>query len=131
MSSPGKNKRNKLRQKGKGSSQLGVCSCTKCNYSVAHKRGVPCTSLICPNCNIPLIRQTHSIDSNKQQGTNKNTINSSFPIVNTETCIGCGACVDICPSEAIHLENNKAKITTTNCKNCKACVNACPVGAIS
>ena len=33
------------------------CICTNCNYGELHKRGVPCFSLACPDCNIPLIRK--------------------------------------------------------------------------
>ena len=33
------------------------CICTSCQYEVPHQRGVPCFSLTCPECNIPLIRK--------------------------------------------------------------------------
>ena len=51
-------------------------------------------------------------------------------IVDKETCVGCGACVAICPVGAISLED-KACIDADSCIGCGACVNACPVGAIS
>lgn len=51
-------------------------------------------------------------------------------IVDKETCVGCGACVAICPVGAISLED-KAHIDADACIGCGACVNACPVGAIS
>ena len=51
-------------------------------------------------------------------------------IVDKETCVGCGACVAICPVGAISLED-KAHIDADSCIGCGACVNACPVGAIS
>ena len=51
-------------------------------------------------------------------------------IVDKETCVGCGACVAVCPVGAISLED-KAHIDADACIGCGACVNACPVGAIS
>ncbi|MDD3321961.1 MAG: 4Fe-4S binding protein [Paludibacter sp.] len=142
MFGKGQNQRNKFQQRGMGSTSFGVCSCPKCNYSVTHQRGVPCTTLICPNCNIPLVRQDKSENSksnnsnnsnniNKQQVPNKTTKIKDFPKIDTELCIGCGTCVDKCPSEAIHMEDGKAKITIANCKKCRACVSVCPVGAIA
>lgn len=131
MSGRGRNQRNKINKFSKGTSKFGICTCPQCNYSVTHKRGVPCFTLLCPKCNIPLIKQAQSENCNKHQITNTDTKISNFPIINTELCIGCGACIDICPVEAIYLENGKAKLTTSKCKKCKACVNACPVEAIT
>ncbi len=35
----------------------GQCVCPKCGYSVPHERGVPCSSLKCPECNVNLERK--------------------------------------------------------------------------
>ena len=127
----GKNQRHKLLQRGTLTSPFNVCSCPQCHYSVPHKRGIPCFTLICPECNIPLIRQDPSESKNIQQVPVENAKISNFPIIDTELCIGCGTCVDKCPSEAILLVEGKAKITIANCKKCRICVNSCPVGAIT
>ena len=50
--------------------------------------------------------------------------------VDTQKCTGCGLCVDICPVNAIKVENEKAVISD-ECVGCGACVGQCPVGAIS
>ena len=50
--------------------------------------------------------------------------------INKETCTGCGACVDICPVDAIKVENDKAEISDA-CVECGVCVNQCPVEAIT
>lgn len=47
----------------------------------------------------------------------------------TEQCIGCGACVDVCPFGAIVMQDGKAFITEA-CTACGACIDVCPVGAI-
>ncbi|MEA5026360.1 Ferredoxin [bioreactor metagenome] len=52
--------------------------------------------------------------------------------VNKEVCIGCGACVGVCPVEAIKLDDDgKAGVDELSCIDCGACVATCPVGAIS
>ena len=45
-------------------------------------------------------------------------------------CTGCGACVDMCPVNAIKMENGKAKVSD-DCIECGACLNVCPSEAIS
>jgi ferredoxin len=45
-------------------------------------------------------------------------------------CTGCGNCVDVCPVEALSIENEKA-VVNDECIDCGACVNTCPEGAIS
>lgn len=35
----------------------GNCVCPRCGYSVSHERGVPCSSLKCPKCNVNLERK--------------------------------------------------------------------------
>lgn len=51
-------------------------------------------------------------------------------VVDEETCIACGACVDTCPVEAITM-NEKAKVNPDTCTECGTCVDECPVDAIS
>jgi len=40
---------------GKGPS--GYCVCEKCDYKTPHQRGIPCSTLKCPTCNINLKRE--------------------------------------------------------------------------
>lgn len=55
------------------------------------------------------------------------------PVVNTEICIGSGACINACPEKDIlGLVNGKAKtINASRCVGHGACFHACPVQAIS
>jgi ferredoxin len=50
--------------------------------------------------------------------------------IDKKKCIGCGDCLDVCPVEALSLENEKA-VVNDECIDCGACVNTCPEGAIS
>jgi NAD-dependent dihydropyrimidine dehydrogenase PreA subunit len=50
----------------------------------------------------------------------------------TDTCIGCGMCVEVCPHEVFFIENRKSRIIDRDaCMECGACAKNCPVGAIS
>ena len=47
----------KGRNKGGGFGKGGLCVCASCGYSEPHERGVKCTTLRCPSCGKPLIRE--------------------------------------------------------------------------
>ena len=48
------------------------------------------------------------------------------PIVNSNDCIACEVCIEICPFNVINMEDGKAKINYETCSNCRIC----QVGAI-
>jgi len=45
-------------------------------------------------------------------------------------CTGCGLCIDICPFDAVTLEDSLAHIDLNKCTVCGACVDACEFDAI-
>ena len=45
-------------------------------------------------------------------------------------CDGCNACVPVCPTKAITLNEGKAKIDPFQCNGCGACIPVCPKEAI-
>ena len=47
----------------------------------------------------------------------------------TEKCVGCGACISVCPFSALVIEDNKA-VALSSCTLCGLCVDACGFGAI-
>lgn len=51
-------------------------------------------------------------------------------MVDIKKCITCGACVAICPVEAIKIVDGKAKIDPKKCIKCGSCSQFCPVSAI-
>lgn len=52
--------------------------------------------------------------------------------LDTDTCIGCGMCVTVCPHRIFELEKKKAVIRDFDaCMECGACAQNCPVEAIS
>ncbi len=50
--------------------------------------------------------------------------------VNRRKCIGCGICVDSCPTGAMTIKAGKAWIDTAKCIRCGTCQTICPVKAI-
>ena len=46
--------------------------------------------------------------------------------INPETCVGCGACKDTCPVEAISQDGEKCKVNPDACVDCGACEGVCP-----
>jgi ferredoxin len=50
--------------------------------------------------------------------------------VDETRCMGCGACLQVCPSNAIRLVDDQARIDAALCNDCRACVQACPSDAI-
>lgn len=52
-------------------------------------------------------------------------------MVDKDKCIGCGACMQLCPVGAISFdEDGKAKIDPNTCIKCGTCEASCPVQAI-
>ena len=55
----------------------------------------------------------------------------SFPVINTQLCNGCQACVDICPDGVYEMRDGKAVvIAAEDCSGCEACIPVCLVDCI-
>lgn len=52
------------------------------------------------------------------------------PIIEEETCVACGVCMDSCDVSAISVDDY-AVIDDGKCVGCAGCIAVCPVGAIS
>ena len=50
--------------------------------------------------------------------------------ISKEECIGCGACVDVCPFGALSLVDDIA-VVNDQCNACGACLDACPAEVLS
>ncbi|MCD8018761.1 MAG: 4Fe-4S binding protein [Clostridiales bacterium] len=50
--------------------------------------------------------------------------------IRTEKCVGCGACIAVCPSKAIYMKPGwKSEVEGAKCKSCGRCVEICHKGA--
>ena len=52
------------------------------------------------------------------------------PYVETDLCVGCGACAKICAHNGPQIENKKCRIDQNNCVGCGRCIAVCPKDAI-
>jgi len=51
--------------------------------------------------------------------------------MNSDKCIGCGRCLEVCPHQVFAINNNKAKfINFDSCMECGACAKNCPTAAL-
>ena len=54
------------------------------------------------------------------------------PTVDSDKCIGCGECVEVCPVEVFELEDEKAvPANADECLGCESCVEVCEQAAIT
>lgn len=73
---------------------------------------------------VPVKSKVHVLCSSTDKGAvaRKNCDNA---------CIGCMKCVKVCNFDAIHVEDNLARIDYSKCTSCGLCVYECPTGAIN
>jgi ferredoxin len=65
------------------------------------------------------------------EGIEKYPIPSVFiAFVDQDRCVGCGTCHDVCPADAISVDEI-AKVDPKRCTGCGFCVNQCPRGALT
>ena len=66
----------------------------------------------------------------KQRGVEVHT--GSLVELDSELCIDCGACVSVCPTSAIHNnEDLSVTINQSKCIQCAICIDSCPRFAIT
>jgi nitroreductase/Pyruvate/2-oxoacid:ferredoxin oxidoreductase delta subunit len=52
-------------------------------------------------------------------------------VIEAKKCIGCGLCVEVCPSETISMQEGKAVVSGDRSLSCGHCAAVCPVDAIT
>ncbi len=51
-------------------------------------------------------------------------------IIKENMCDFCGACVAVCPPDAIELREAEIRIDEDTCTDCKLCVYVCPIDTL-
>ena len=55
-----------------------------------------------------------------------------IPEVDADKCVGCGECVEVCPTDVYELQNEKSVVVNEEeCVGCESCVEVCEEGAIT
>jgi electron transfer flavoprotein alpha subunit len=57
-------------------------------------------------------------------------MNEEPQILISDSCNGCGLCLEVCPYNSIKFKDKKA-IINEDCQFCRACIDVCPEGAIN
>ncbi len=71
------------------------------------------------------------VDLFKERGVYTEKITEGIEL-DEESCLDCGACISLCPTEALKLsEDDSLLLDKEECIYCQACVPACPVDALS
>jgi ferredoxin len=73
-----------------------------------------------------------AIDWMKSQGIVVSLVSREI-LIDEESCVHCGLCTGVCPTEALTLEPEtfKLKFLRSRCVVCEQCIPTCPVQAIS
>jgi ferredoxin len=50
--------------------------------------------------------------------------------IDPERCTGCGACLEVCRSDAIEIQDGFARVLAERCTECGTCVEVCPQGGV-
>ena len=67
---------------------------------------------------------------NKVSGGERQNVITRF-FINTDACVCCKCCGDVCPMNCIDFKGDLAVINQEHCIQCGSCTDACPVGAIT
>ncbi len=82
----------------------------------------------CPSCGVPL--QVYEVVGAPMAAAQAAT-GAAHAVVRSDSCVGCGACVGVCPEQgAIRLVGKVAVVDRSRCQGHGECVRACPVGGI-
>jgi len=58
-------------------------------------------------------------------------VNKKGRVIVTDDCIDCGACISLCPTDALHFDEiERLEFVYERCIGCLLCIDACPRQAI-
>ncbi len=101
----------------------GGKTCPRC------KTPVPPGAVRCTKCKVPM--QVYEVVTAPAVAGDSSGGGAAHAVVRADLCVGCGACVPVCPEEgAIRMQGKLAVVNSALCTGQGKCVEACPVGGI-
>jgi thioredoxin reductase (NADPH) len=96
------------------------------------KKKVPAGAARCPSCGVPMqLYEVVRAGAVSDDGDGAKGGGRLHAVVLADQCVGCGACVPVCPEPgAIFMVGKLATVKKDLCKGHGKCVEACPVGGI-
>jgi thioredoxin reductase/Pyruvate/2-oxoacid:ferredoxin oxidoreductase delta subunit len=93
---------------------------------------LPPGSARCRRCGVPMqLYEVVSAQTVSEEAAAATGGARPHAVVRADICVGCGACVPVCPEPgAIRMAGKLATVDTSLCKGHGKCVEACPVGGI-
>jgi thioredoxin reductase len=112
-----------VRRAGRGSERAPRVLCPRCRVVVSSP------TERCPRCGVP--PQVFEVVAAPAAPAVAVASGALHAVVRADVCVGCGACVAVCPEPgAIFLEGKLAIVRAEACKAHGECVKACPVNGI-
>ncbi len=101
-------------------------ACPRCHAAV------PPGAARCPRCDVPMqLYEVVSAPTVVEGADSGSAGGKPHAVVRADQCVGCGACVPVCPETgAIQMVGKLATVNTALCTGHGKCVEACPVGGI-
>ncbi len=96
------------------------------------RKKVPPGAARCPSCGVPMqlyeVVRAGAVSEGAESAKGGGRLHA---VVLADQCVGCGACVPVCPEPgAIFMVGKLATVKKDLCKGHGKCVQACPVGGI-
>jgi len=111
-------------RRGRGAAPAAGRKCPRCSAPV------PEGAQWCPSCRAPM-QAFELVTAPVATGERKPEGGPLHAVVRADVCVGCGACVPVCPEPgAIRLVHKLATVDLDRCKGHGACAAACPVSGI-
>jgi ferredoxin len=101
-------------------------SCPRCHAKV------PPGASRCPRCDVPMqLYEVVAARAVVEDAGSPHAGGKPHAVVRADLCVGCGACVPVCPEPgAIKMVGKLATVNASLCAGHGKCVEACPVGGI-
>jgi 4Fe-4S ferredoxin len=95
-------------------------------------KSIEIAEIITNFCPKDFLKLTYALinDTNKTRIIIQTCVNKKYDASVSDSCIGCGLCVDNCLMKAIVLKELKAQINSNLCCGCLMCGEDCPTNSI-